>query len=224
MDALMFLHFVTRALTRSPESRGVYLFGSTARELRTFVSGTCEDDLRPMAADFVSKSNDLDLVITVESRIYETWNRELNNHLSCVADCAAPADDSYDGCKWVRFNLALELLGCGTSKEFGPLYGWLRTLDEDKELDLHLMPEDWRSRTTDLQDDLPHHDPLFVSNIAQDAILLTGHDTSHPYDWQDTLLLKLARLQGARQQLDRSTVISSVISAGLTAAGTMPQG
>ena len=224
MDALTLLYYAVRALTQSPESREVYLFGSTARELRTFVSDhTSEFTQSPTASDFSSNSNDFDLVVTVSPRIYDAWNQQLNDKLTCVADCDTPADDAYDGCKWTRFNLALKLLGCGAFENFSPLYGWLHTLDGIKELDLHLMPEDWRSRTAELQDHLPHHDPLFVSNIAQDAVQLTDHDTSQPYIWQENLLAKLARIQRARRDIGHAAVLSTVVSLGLTTTGAAPQ-
>lgn len=216
MDTLMFLRLVACALAQSPESREVYAFGSTAQQLHTFVSDWVNDfSYSTPVMDFNCNSSDLDLVITVSPRIYEAWNRELNEHLDCVADCNAPSADAYDGCKWFRFNLALQLLGCGTYKNCSPLFGWLSTLDEIKELDLHLMPQDWRKRTAELQDDLPHKDPLFVSNIAQDAVELTEFDTADFVAWQDKFLQNLTRLQRVRQSIGRAAVLNSMISTGL---------
>lgn len=224
MDTWLNLHYVTRSLALSPESREVYLFGSTARDLRDFAANHHSIlDENPDMEGFVTNSNDFDLVVTVSPLIYDLWNKEFNRILDCDVDCGIPRD-SYDGCKWLRLNLALKLLGCGTFRDVSPLLGWLLTLDTIKELDVHLMPQDWRKRTAELQDHLPHRDPLFVSNIAQDAIHLTGADTQDFAIWQASLGKQLARLQHVRQSIGHAAVLTEMVSRGLTAVGEMPQG
>jgi hypothetical protein len=223
MDIWRTLQFVTLALSQTPESRDIDLFGSAARQLREFTGDTgnfFSDNPRP--EDFEFTGDDFDLVVTVSPRVYDLWNKRLNRHLDCTVDCNTPSDDPY-GCKWFRFNLAIELLGGGTYKGMEPLYGWLYTLDEIAELDVHLMPEDWRSRTTDLQDDLPHRDPLFVSNIARDAVRLTEIDTRDIIAWQLEIIKRVAQIQQVRQSIGRSAVISATISHGLTHAGMAAQ-
>ncbi len=225
MDTLRNLQLVTRALALAPESRDVDVFGSTAQQLREFVANNVNIfETSPDADNFVFDGNDFDLVVTVSPRIYDAWNQELTEHLNCVADCDAPSADAYDGCKWFRFNLALKLLGVGTYKSLEPLYGWLYTLDEITELDIHLMPEDWRSRTVELQDHLPHHDPLFVSNIAHDAVRLTEVDTTDVAIWQTELFRRVARLQYVRTAIGNAAVFSATISHGLTRASQTPLG
>ena len=173
--SLVNLFDVMSALEEGAETRAVYLFGSTARQLRTFVSDDVDCDcpsLNPEPSDFASTSNDYDLVVTVSAEVYEAWNAQLIYELGCEADCEL-VGDAYHGCKWVRFNLALKLLGCGTYHESSVLYRWLATLDRIKEIDIHLMPEDWQSRPGELQEDLPHNDENFVQKIATDAVSLT---------------------------------------------------
>lgn len=218
MDFWTNLRFVTRALRLSEEAQNVYLFGSTARQLRTFVGEHVDEfNKTPDPVDFSCNSRDLDLVVTVKQDVYDAWNRLLNQQLRvCGVDCSGP-QGAYHGCKWIRFNLALELLGCGTYHDLMPLFGWLTTLDSVKELDFHLMPEDWRKQIVAVQDHLPHNDPNFVGNIARDAVNLTETDPNNVTAWQGSIFDRIARNKRVVEHVGRAALLSAVISTGLTA-------
>lgn len=196
------LFYVTRALLMAAQSRDIYLFGSTARSLRE----DTHDGI--FLEDFSFGGNDFDLAVTVTPDVYANWNWELTRILECDADCKAE-HDTYHDCKDQRFELALKLLGIGTWGNVTPLYGWLATLNEITRLDIHLMPENWRNTTADIQADLPHRDPQFVSNIATDAILLSGSGTEDMPLWQNKVIEPL------RQETFR--LIGNTALQGLTA-------
>ena len=221
MNPWISLQHATRALGLAAETRDVYLFGSTAAQLCEFIDDhTNSPGQMPNPDHLYFLGRDFDLVVTVSEEVYLAWNKMLLERLQeCQVDCDTE-QDAYHGCKWIRFNLALELLGCGTHHDLMPLYGWLVSLDAHMQLDLHLMPANWRQRVIELQDHLPHKDPAFVSNIARDAILLTETSTAHITTWQSALIKQISRRQRIVESIRRGFIFSAAISAGLTAETT----
>ncbi len=106
--------------------------------------------------------NDLDLVLVVNVFDYASFACRMNDWFG--SDCNED-DDYYAGFKQQRFNVALSILG------LPPLaYAWLLCATREFSIDLHLMPEGWQEHIDQVQAHLPHDDPNFVRNIANDAV------------------------------------------------------
>jgi len=114
------------------------------------------------------RGNDLDLVLVVDGIAYATYVLSLNEKMMC-------GEDYYWDFRQERHAAALRSLNFSL-----PLRGWLRLATADVSLDLHLLPEGWKTRADEVQHHLRHNDPNFVSNIAKDAVELRS-TSSIPY-------------------------------------------
>lgn len=116
----------------------------------------------------VGKGNDIDLVVVVnDESVYRNFVME-TMHTIWHAD-AYHCGPSY------RKEAVKNTFGSDNyyTKVTCGIFPLIR-LDAEECLDLFVMPQDWKERLDELQNDLPHDDPLFMRNIAKDAQVLVA--------------------------------------------------
>jgi|SRR3989344_8246065 len=154
-------HNIAHIFRRHPHVQEVLLFGSVAR---------------------CGLGNDLDLIlITDETRandFVQCLNRlieEFENRMRRVAEHSAQRDPFAEVYHHKRLRLeaieeTLEAYTDDSPNNFLSLYHSAQALVGHNALDLFLFPPDWRTKLEDMQKALPNRDPMFMQNVARDAI------------------------------------------------------
>ena len=101
--------------------------------------------------------HDIDLIVTVDEQSWKHFcELVLEEHAGWIDTTPS---DWYNEPASLRLELAHEVL------RYPYQLNALR-----RPIDIFLFPEDWLSRLDELQAALPHHDPLFMTKIAADAL------------------------------------------------------
>jgi|GEM_PF-2178821 len=136
---------VAMKLSRHPLVAQVELFGSIARD---------------------GEGGDIDLILSVPEDI---WNQFRNDMLTVIElEIEVPSFPGYFASSSNRRNIAEWVLFYAAPDDL--LDNWIPR----QGVDAFLFPKDWKNRIDELQRALPHRDPNFMSNVAQDAILIAS--------------------------------------------------
>ena len=138
-------------LRRHKHVREVLLFGSLARG---------------------EWGNDIDLIVVTDHGRGSDW---INLTESCVKDFAQEEEGRKGRTfrrnglyhhRRLRMQAAIDALGI----DFGNLLRHTLSLASPDRLDIFVFPPNWREYLRVLQEALPHSDPMFMQNIARDAV------------------------------------------------------
>jgi len=109
--------------------------------------------------------NDLDMIIVAPSDKAEEWSNEVECKLRMVRPGSVAPAYSYSGARHIAASGAL---GLGFTQALG------NAIDiTNVAVDLFVFPPNWREDLEGMQAWLPHEDPNFMQNIAEDAVQIT---------------------------------------------------
>lgn len=107
--------------------------------------------------------NDLDLILVVyEENTYQDFIAKTKTHVE-YEGASRGALCRIRAASQVLFQFHRSCLNI----ELGEIHPGITEI-----LDVYLMPIDWRDRIDEIQSHLPHSDPCFVKNIAEDARMI----------------------------------------------------
>ncbi|MGB2787218.1 MAG: nucleotidyltransferase domain-containing protein [Candidatus Saccharimonadaceae bacterium] len=107
------------------------------------------------------ESSDLDVILVVDDETASKWAENVIKRLGYFGR-AFSNSDFYDSAKHARLDVAAEILG--TVPEAIYLLWYMRNID------IFLFPPDWRDHLDELQRIGRHSDPMFMQNVARDAL------------------------------------------------------
>ncbi len=136
---------IAQVFYAKPSVQEVFLFGGTARE---------------------EIGNDFDLIITADQKIAGQFAWEIFR-ISDIGELPSSRDEQR-----TRLHLAEYYLGFA-HHELSRNLQEINLLETYHLLDIFIFPPDWQENLAELQGSFPFRDPLFMKNIAQDAIFLT---------------------------------------------------